>query len=302
MFRILAGEALVLALLVTAAADLGAHKRVETLGGLNIRGYRGPVALARQPNELRVVFVGGTRAFGWGEPLSGTAVMAVRFELTRVLDRPNRPLQPIVAINLGQLGARPESYPATLDHFSYLRPDYICIFDDLGDVGPNRAFDASGVYALTGYRPMLPLVMYEKGTVTRPRVIGAGLEHVGSAMAAVDRTLARIAGVRDNVPPSASSPDAYAAAMLAAIETAHQKAKGVVVVLSPIDTAEQRKNWRALRQRMPMPSWLRVVDLNDRAGMHDPSLRLDGFSFGTNAASIVGEAIAPALLDLIPSR
>src|SRR2546421_12800458 len=98
MFRILAGEALVFALLATVAADLGAHRRVETLGGLNIRGYRGPVAHQRQPNELRVVFVGGTRAFGWGEPAAGTAVAAVRFELTRKLDLPNLPLRPIVAI------------------------------------------------------------------------------------------------------------------------------------------------------------------------------------------------------------
>src|SRR5947207_9789871 len=114
MLRILAAEAIVLAVVATVAADLAAHKRVETLGGLNIRGYRGPVAHQRQPNELRIVFAGGTRAFGWGEPASGTTVAAVRFELTRVLDRPGKPLMPIVAINLGQLGAWPESYTATL--------------------------------------------------------------------------------------------------------------------------------------------------------------------------------------------
>ena len=305
MFRILAGEALVFAVLATVAADLGAHRRVETLGGLNIRGYRGAVAHQRQPNELRVVFVGGTRAFGWGEPASGTTVAGVRFELTRVLDRPNRPLQPIVAINLGQLGALPESYPSTLEHFAYLLPDYIGIFDDLGDPGPNRPFDTSGVYALTGYRPMLPLVLYEKGTVTKPRAIGVALEYLGRVLAAGDRMLASVAGMPDGIPASASSSDAYAAAMMAAIDAAHQQAKGVVVVLSPIDTAAERRNRDALGLRLKDKKdapWLRVVDLSDETDLYDPSLRLDAFSFGTNAAAIASLAIAPAFLDLISPR
>lgn len=305
MFRILAGEAIVVAVLATVAADLGAHKRVETLGGLNIRGYRGPIAHQRQPNELRVVFAGGTRAFGWGEPASGTTVAAVRFELTRVLDRPNLPLQPIVVINLGQLGARPESYPSTLKRFAYLQPDYIGIIDDLGDPGPNRPFDASGVFALTGYQPMLPLVMYEKGTVMTARPVGVALEGLGGALAAADRSLARVVGVRSEIPASASSPDAYAAAMMGAIDAAHRQAKGVVVALAPIDTAAQRRNWDALNQRLKDKHdapWLRVVNLSDEADLYDPSLRLDGFSFGANATSVASKAIAPAFLDLIPAR
>ncbi|HXD72108.1 MAG TPA: hypothetical protein VN628_00155, partial [Vicinamibacterales bacterium] len=101
MIRILAGEAVVLAALALVAADLSAHKRVENVGGLNIRGYRGPVAHQRQPNELRVVFAGGTRAFGWGEPPGSTIPASVRFELSRVLDVPGKPARQIVAVNLG---------------------------------------------------------------------------------------------------------------------------------------------------------------------------------------------------------
>lgn len=305
MFRILAGEALVLAVLATVATDLGAHRRVETQGGLNIRGYRGPVAHQRQPNELRVVFVGGTRAFGWGEPASGTTVAAVRFELSRVLDRPHRPLQPIVAINLGQLGAPPESYPSTLAHFAYLRPDYIGIFDDLGDAGPNRPFDASGIFEWTGYQPMLPLVLYEKGAVMRAHTLGVAVQYVGRTLAAADRALARIAGVKDEAPPSASSSDAYAAAMMTAIAAAHQQAKGVAVVLGPVDSAQQRRNRRALSGRLAEKRgarWLRVVDLSEQAELYNPLLRLDAFSFGANASGIAGRAIAPAFLDLISPR
>jgi hypothetical protein len=306
IFSVLAGEALVLAALAAVAADLGAHKRVENLGGLNIRGYRGPVAHQRQPNELRIVFAGGTRAFGWGEPPSSTTVAAVRFELTRVLDRPNKPLMPIVAINLGQLGAPPESYARTLEHFAYLRPDYIGIFDDLGATGPNRPFEPSGVFTLTGYQPMLPLVLEEKGAVTKTRTVGASLEYAGRMLAALDCALARVAGgVRDASPASAASVEAYAEAMTAAIDVAHRQARGVVVVLAPIDSDRQRHSREALATRLKARNaapWLRVVDLSDQADLYDPPLRLDGFSFGAAGSSTAAEAIAPAFLDLIPSR
>jgi hypothetical protein len=282
------------------AADLAAHKRVETLGGLNIRGYRGPVAHQRQQNELRFVFVGGTRAFGWGEPASGTTVAAVRFELSRVLDRPNTPLRPLVAINLGQLGAGPATYAATLERYASLQPDYVGIIDDLGDPGPNRAFDPSGIFTMTGYRPMLPLVLQEKGAMTSSRAIGAPLESAGRTLAAIDRRLAQAAGE-----PAGASDVPYADAMLAAIAAAHRHARGVVVALAPIDTDAQRRNFDALAARLAAgekPSWLRIVDLSERADLYDPLLRLDGFSFGATATSIAAQAIAPAFLDLIPVR
>ncbi len=291
--KVLAAQGVVLALLAIVAADLAAHARVEQLGGFNIRGYRGAVAHERQPNEIRLVFAGGTRAFGWGVPAASTPAASVRFELARVLDLPNRPLQPIVAINLGQLGARPGSYSPTLEHFASLHPNYIVIIDDLGDPGPNRPFDRSGIFELTGYRPILPLVLSEKGRQLRR--FGAALEYVGAAMAAGDAGLARAAGN-----PSAE-PD-YVTAMLAAIDAAHREARGVVVALGPVDTDAQRRNFDALAARLassPKRPWLRVVDLSEQTDLYDPSARLDGFSFGTGATAVAARAIAPALLDLI---
>jgi hypothetical protein len=304
--RWLALQLVILLALVTIAADLAAHKRVETLGGVNIWGYRGPVAHQRQSNELRVVFVGGTRAFGWGEPASGTTVATVRFELTRVLDRPGRPVQTITAINLGQLGAASATYTATLAHFAYLRPDFIGILDDLGDPGPNRPFDRSGIFALTGYRPMLPLVLQEKGHVTHARLLGAPLEYLGDALALADRALARVTAAAGTLgpgdPPTTTSPDAYVSSMLSAIRAAHAEARGVVLALGPIDSDVQRRNFDALRSRLSDlrdARWLRIVSLSDEPDLYDPSLRLDAFSFGASATAVAARAIAPAFLELI---
>ena len=305
--RWLALQLVILLALAAVAADLAAHKRVEMLGGVNIWGYRGPVAHQRQSNELRLVFVGGTRAFGWGEPASGTTVAAVRFELTRVLDRPGRPVQTITAINLGQLGAASDTYTPTLAHFAYLRPDFIAIFDDLGEPGPNRPFDRSGIFALTGYRPMLPLLLQEKGRVTHVRLVGAPLEYFGDTLAFADRALARLTAAAGAVGPSAgptttSSPDAYASSMVSAIRAAHAQARGVVVALGPIDSDVQRRNFDALRSRLTDlrdAPWLRIVSLSDQPDLYDPSLRLDAFSFGASATALAARAIAPAFLELV---
>jgi hypothetical protein len=305
VIRILAGEAVVLAALALVAADLSAHKHVENVGGLNIRGYRGPIAHEqRQPNELRVVFAGGTRAFGWGEPPGSTIPASVRFELSRVLDVRGRAVRPIVAINLGTLAGDASSYAATLEHFSYLAPDYVGIVDDLGERGPNRPFAVSGVYRLTGYQPMLPLVLEEKGRVTSTRVIGAPLEYAGGVLEAADRGLASLSGAADR-DGGELEPAAYAKAMTGAIDAAHRQARGVVVALAPAETDRQARNRAALSGALGTlgsPAWLRVVDLQNVPELSDRSLRLDGFNFGATATSIAAEAIAPAFLTLIQPR
>jgi hypothetical protein len=150
---------------------------------------------------------------------------------------------------------------------------------------------------------MLPLVLEEKGRVTRTRVVGAPLEYAGIVLEAADRGLAYAAGAagrHEDVPPSA-----YAAAMIDAIEAAHRQAKGVVVALAPAETGRQARNRDALSSALgtlASPAWLRVVDLQDVPALSDRSLRLDGFNFGATATSITAQAMAPAFLTLIQPR
>ncbi|HXD74944.1 MAG TPA: hypothetical protein VN628_14445, partial [Vicinamibacterales bacterium] len=196
------------------------------------------------------------------------------------------------------------TYAATLEHFSYLAPDYIGIVDDLGETGPNTPFDVSGVYALTGYQPMLPLVLEEKGRAVATRLVGAPIEYAGMVLEAADRGLARLAGSPGSQRGDAS-PDAYAKAMIEAIEAAHRQARGVVVALAPAETVRQTQNREALSialGTLASPAWLRVVDLQNVPELSDRSLRLDGFNLGATATSIAAEAMAPAFLTLIQPR
>jgi hypothetical protein len=320
-------EALAIAAVLTVALDLREHGRVAPLGGVNEWGYRGPIARQRRPFEIRVAIVGGTRAFGWGVPAS-----ALPAELSRVTmlttDRPGNDLRPIVVVNLGRMGALPDDYPAIIEHFKYLQPDYICLFDDLAVAGGSPitgTAGTSGIYQLTGYAPALPLVFREKGMAWRlgdvrlgyaraasaqaaaqsiaRRAAGSTLEAVGQTLAAADQ---RLASFVSRGQTRSGNQAGYADAMVAAVEAAHRHARGVIVVTSPADTAGQAANLLALQARLDArigsPAWMRRVNLAEDAALsRDPGLRLDGWNYSSAGVAAVAGRIVPALLSLIQS-
>lgn len=321
---LLAVQAMAVAATLTLALDMYAHKRVEALGGVNVWGYRGAVVSHRRPNEIRVAVVGGTRAFGWGGSASALT-SEIRRQIMLTTDRRGGELRTVVAANLGRLGALSDSYPATIARFSYLQPDYICLYDDLGVRGASPD-SRSGVFELTGYAPALPLVLREKGmvwrlgdvrrgyapaesqreTTTSPwrRTAGSMLEWVAGGLGAADRAVASALpqGNRD-ASARGGQTMSYADAMMTAVDAAHRHARGVVVAVSPSETAEQVRNLRDLKIRMEnewgSAPWIRFVDLGAEPALTDPALRLDGWNYASAGVAVVADTIAPALLSLI---
>jgi len=319
---VLAAELVTIAALLTLALDIRAHANVEHLGGVNVWGYRGAVAQQRQPNEIRIVVLGGTRAFGWGEPASALPSY-LRYFIMATTDRPGELLRPVVAINLARLGALPDEYPATLSHYAYLHPDYICVYDDLGERG--AAFDphSSGVFMLTGYAPTLPLVLREKGMAWRfgsvdrgydmaradsaaegfglRQAVGLAVEKGGNLLLHIDRAAGHAIG--GGPAPVDASPTAYVAQMMASITAAHAQATGVVLALSPAESDAQVARRRALLAELStQAAWLRIVDLGSYPDLRDPAKRIDGWNYGPDAIVRTAELIAPAFLDLIGVR
>jgi hypothetical protein len=314
---VLAVEAAAIAALLTLALDMRAHASVQDLGGLNVWGYRGSVAHQRQPNESRIAIVGGSRAFGWGQP-AGALSSNIRRIVMFTTDRPGRPLRPVVVINLGRPDALPDDYPATLAHYGYLRPDYVCLYDDLGVRDERFEANASGVFALTGYSPALPLVLREKGmrwrfgtvgrgyeaTPAEPRSVGVrqaggvAVQAVGALLFGLDRAAGR--AIDGRTPAGNEAPQAYVAQMTAALAAAHAQARGVVMVLSPADSEAQAARRRALLASLGNGApWLRVVDLERRPELREPAMRLDGWNYSSAAVELTAELIAPALLDVM---
>jgi hypothetical protein len=305
----LALEMVFLATLGTIAADQIAHTRVEKLGGVNVWGYRGQVAHQRQPHEIRIVFVGGTRTFGWGAAASETVPAAVRWMVTLTTDRPHEELRPIVAVNLGTVGADAFTYASTLGHFGYLQSDYICIYDDLGREA-TRPSRRSLIFSAFGYAPALPLVLEEKGMALQYGSVRAGY---GDGSIAAPPLIHRVAGRLFRAVGAAArrldesvrepAPGAYADHMIAAVDVARRQARGVIIAVGPAETDRERQNLRALRSRLAdrlaRERAIRVIDLSDVSELTRRDLMLDGYNYGAEGRARVAGAITPALLEMI---
>jgi hypothetical protein len=298
--RTLSIEMVILAALLTVVADQVAHTHVETLGGVNVWGYRGPVLHQKKANETRIAVAGGDLAFGWGVAASETLAPAVRQFVSLALDRPGEPLRLLTSVTLGAQGLPPADYGAWIDHYAYLRPDVICLVPDpvghmLHESGflPDRR---SLAFTLFGYSPILPLVVDEKGAATNSSVV----RFLGASLRAVDAVLGR----RDGEPVTAvTGGSAYLAAIETAIRSGLRASRaGVVVIVAPsTDAAGQAGDVKALVASTFSSQPVRVVDLGEDPDMDDDGLRLDHFSFSTAGHAAAAKDVAPAVLDLIRS-
>ncbi len=288
-------QAILFAIVGLVALDLYAHKKLDTLAGRNIWGYRGAVARLKQPREIRIEIVGGTRAFGLGMPASWTIGTVLRQQVMLVTDRKGGEIRQVVPLTLAHPGALPDSYAATIEHYAYLDPDYVCIVDDLGVGGGPLPEEMSGVFAHIGYWPLLPLALQEKGGLRQWRPLMAA----GNLLERVDRLLARPPAVH-----SADDPGRYTSQMLQAVDVALAHARGVVVVLTPEESPRQSANLSAVLPALAAKSAktanLRIVNLAGEPLLLDPSQRLaGGWNYGGDAIAAAAKAITPAILELI---
>ncbi|MEO8679336.1 MAG: SGNH/GDSL hydrolase family protein [Vicinamibacterales bacterium] len=151
------------------AVDLYLHHRAERSAGLNRWGYRGPVVGAKAPGELRVVMLGGSTVFGYGVMWD----QAIPAQLERALAQRRPGLASARVVNLGFNNEGAYAFQPTLEDFAYLDYDVVCLYEGYndmpGDEGPNTAVfrHRSAVFRLTGYFPLLPLVLDEKAMSLR---------------------------------------------------------------------------------------------------------------------------------------
>jgi hypothetical protein len=294
----LAIETVVLAVLMTVAADQIAHARVEKLGGVNTWGYRGPVLHQKKSNETRVAVAGGDLAFGWGVAASETLAPAIRQHVSMALDRSGQAVRLVTSVTLGAQGLPPAEYGAWIDHYAYLRPDVICVLPDpIGHPLRESAFlpdRRSVVFTRFGYSPILPLVLEEKGAAMR----SSAVRFLGASMGAVDAVLRR----GDDEP---GTPVTGGSAYLAAVERAVRSAlrassAGVIVVVAPhSENATDAGGVKRLVASSFSSERVRLVDLGSDPRMLDPGLRLDGFSFSAGGHAVAAQLVTPAALELL---
>ena len=153
------------------AADIYLHGRFQDSAGVNIWGYRGPVLARRKPGELRIAFLGGSTAFGYGVSWD----QAIPAQLAKKLNARLPPgVSHVSVANLGYNNEGAYSFVFTLDDYRYLNYDIVCLYEGYNDMmgdprKPNTSVYRrdSPVFKLTGYLPIFPVAFREKASALR---------------------------------------------------------------------------------------------------------------------------------------
>ena len=158
---------------VLLALDLYVHAKFDDyvgrsgISGTNIWGYRGPVVGTKQAGEHRIVVVGGSTTFGYGvtPPEAFPAVLEELLNQGRDLTDGK-----VSVVNLGYNNEGAHSFRFTLKDYEYLDYDAVLFYsgyNNLSDLNTSVFRHNSPVFRLTGYLPLLPVVMREKALSLR---------------------------------------------------------------------------------------------------------------------------------------
>jgi hypothetical protein len=326
--------ALTLAVALLFVADLFVHHLAQDSAGLNVWGYRGPVAGPKAPGEARIVVLGGSTVFGYGCKWYEAAPALLEQEI-----RAAHPNRGISVINLGYNNEGAYAALPTLEDYRYLNFDAVILYegynDRVGDSVPNTQVyrRQSPIFRLTGYSPILPWALRQqadallrgRGTesastsdgkpVFRPglaaRTSAAALNAAGSIGEALDRQFPHASGplaVAASAGDCAAPWRHYCAAILRATAYARDAGAKVLVATQPIYPAE--KNWReeggqqsslasALHQRFGGDTGVGFVDLSRAVDLSDPALSFDTMHLNAQGNRRLAQQLKPAVEQLL---
>ena len=262
-----------------------AHKRVELVGGVNIWGYRGRTARERLAGDIRLLYVGCTRAYGYGAAADGTMPYVLEWNLkgwTR---------QPVSVINAAATGAVAQDYEAIVARYLGLQPDVVILYDDLGfaRTRPRRSRIAEW---FAGYTPVLPIALEEKGMFMQrdarrwKQAAGGVLRKTGAVLREWES------------PPAPAMQGDYASFMIAAAARARATTAAALLAVDPPVDGSTAAHLAALRNAVTAMNdpRLRLAVLPQPAG---PEELLDGYSYGAAARGRAALALGPDLLALV---
>ncbi len=325
-------------LLLIVGTDLYLHRRAERSAGLNMWGYRGPRLGGKGTQEVRIAFLGGSTMFGYGVSWDQAIPALVEREL-------NRTLPPVRSANLGLNNEGAYSFLYTLQDYEYLEPDIVVLYegynDWMGDEdGGNVSLlrHESAIFRLTGYYPILPLVLQERamlfrygsleaayaaegggqpGAVFRPGVAGrsaaAALETAKTVGDTVGRQLSRLSepasrNVQNRSEAGCAPPwSMYCQSIFRAVQFALARGQYVAVGSQPL--AGQTRTQAHIEQQQALTDMLqrhfagdsRVVhiDLRDAADLTDASLSFDEMHLTAAGNRLAAARMAQALKPMV---
>ena len=292
---------------VLLALDLYVHAKFDDYAGTNIWGYRGPVVGTKQAGEHRIVVVGGSTAFGYGV----TPTEAFPAVLEELLNQ-GRDLTDgkVSVVNLAYNNEGAHSFRFTLKDYEYLNYDAVLFYsgyNNLSDLNMSVFRHNSPVFRLTGYLPLLPVVMREKAlslryggnleaaylnekTVFQPNLVdraaATALETANSISASLQRQLTERLPESESVftdlghtAPSCSYWRRYCGEMAEAVKFVLDRDKLALVVTQPYRSERHREQQTLLgaflHEQFRRAPKLHFANLGPTLNVFDPELTGD---------------------------
>jgi hypothetical protein len=319
-------------LIVLVAIDLYLHRKYERTASVNIWGYRGPAIGARQAGEVRVGVLGGSTAFGYGPDWDGSFPYLLE---RRLNERPAT--RRFTVVNLAYNNEGAFAFRPTLEDYAYLGLDIAILYEGYNDLGdePLRGVyrRRSAVFRLTGYLPILTLILREKAlailyegdisrgyrgdqTVFRPglgaRTASGALNAAAETAASLERQLGRLTALPDDeaapVPATTCSErwKLYCGAVFDAIEWARARGIRVIVATQPYisdrHVSQQQALLAALQPRLAADRGIVHVNLGRAVNLADGNLCYDGMHLTAAGNAVIAAALAPPVLSLASDR
>jgi hypothetical protein len=315
------------------AVDVFLHWRMRSLSGINVWGFRGPTLGAKPATETRIVMAGGSTVFGFGlRPDESIPALLEKLLNERESSSGRR----FAVANLGAPGQGAYSFTFDLSDYAFLDYDIAVLYEGYNDLGINdvamRAVPnyflwhrESPIFRLTGYYPILPLVLREKGTamlnggdvnqaekggqvVFRPGLATQVAAGALNAAATVSENLEKQIGRLSATPPMPTVDEQciprwkqYCGAVRDAVAWALARDKRVLFVTQPYASdshIEQQANVvEMLRVRFSDDPRLRFVDLGRVIDLHDRSIAFDGLHLNARGNRTIAEQLLQPVID-----
>ena len=314
------------------AFDLYLHRKYQNNASVNVWGYRGPAVGSKAAGETRVVVLGGSTAFGYGPDYT----QSFPYLLERRLQERGR----FSVVNLAYTAERAFSFRPTMEDYDYLDFDIAILYEGYNDLADYNTVDVlndvqyvpyrrrSGVFRLTGYLPIFPIVLREKAyallydgdiskgyagakPVFRPglatEVTAGALQAAATTAQTLERHLGKLS--RDGDTRAVAATDGcdrrwrhYCGAVEDAIRWARARDKRVIVTtqpyLSDVHVEQQRALIAMLDARFKADAGVRHVNLGRAIDLRDTRFCYDGVHLLAAGNQIVADAFVEPVLAL----
>ena len=273
--------------------DQHLHRKFDNIATVNEAGYRGRLVGPKMPGERRIFLLGGSTALGYGVYPDQT----IPAYLEQVLNAQAGAAARYSVVNLGFNNTGAAAFVPDLQSYSSLEPDVVILYTGTGDlkVNPFLGRHDSVVFRLTGYYPIVPLVITEKAKLIRYHSWGRWSQYKTVYRAGKATQSAQ----RNSSQPSLTQPDwiHYCGEVKKAIGFALAQRRQVIVVAEPYVSALHVDQQKALRKMVETEfraeQGVTYLDFGLVLSGADEGFTTDGAHLSAEGNRLIAEKLAP---------